>query len=701
MLDFHTSPDPGSPSESEEVTSEDEEDDGDEHSDSEESTGRQSDELSLPGYESDESVEVGDISSDIDDEVDKSLVCQPGEIETKGPSPIIASRFYTPQPKRKEFGGARMSLAGMGGPVRWAEQPSPVSDLVPTGYRIPPTPSRLGKPVRVVYKSPATKHAAETGKEPEDQKAEVTIPVPAAVPATPIKTPTKTPSKAAGGLTPAQRTALATPLALPTAPSESFRDSVPRPTETPRRSSFLDAVRLSVQNGAKKSSVSFGMPETPSRPALGRAASVGSVRRRGAPTPKVDPIDEGDSESLPATPTAVLDHREAQDLALPTQSEAEPESTPRRTRRRSLPSPSLAGLRDLLKTPKVPKTPSMAGVRDLFKAPRKELSPPLDGVRQLMREPKHARTPSFAGMREMFRAQTVPQTPAMAGIKEMFAQPVVPPTPDLEGMADMFPAADEDHVESEGKDEDEESEEEETPAKPEEEDAEKSESSALTSPEKDTATPRTRSKVPTRPSSLSTRAVSASSRRTGPAQEEEQQAEKPAAMPTRARAAPKEEPPAPAPAPVPARKTRLRGKADAEDAPSAPSRRAVSAPVRRVTRSHTAEPEEDASPEPDPGPAPEENQSAPTRRSRRVLGEAEQPTKPAAKRKPSSTLAARKAAAESEVKDKEVKEKGRASTANKENSATPDPEGPAARKRMTKKPSASSLPVRVTRSRKA
>lgn len=557
----------------------------------------------------------------------------------------------------------------------------------------------------MLYKSPAAKAAADAGRDFTSSDEEDLAPPPQqAAPVTPFKTPSKTPSQ---GLTPAQRAALATPLALPAAPAESFRDSVHKPAET-RRSSFLDAVRASVQNSAKKA-VSFDQPEmeTPSRPAPSRQLSLGSIRRRAPPKTKVDVIDEGESESLPTTPTQAALVEEPVSLVLVEQKLAEEqEVTPRRTRRRSMPSPSLSGLRDLL-SPKAPRTPSMAGMRELFKTPRKDSSPPLEGVRELMREPKHAKTPSFAGMRDLFRIQNQ-ETPAMGGVREMFAQPVVPPTPAMDGVAEMFPeqgASEEANSQEEEREaeeeEDEMAEEEVANAEP-AVDAVESES-APTSPEKGTSK-RTCSKVPMRsaPPSRTTRAVSASSRRTAtPAHEEP--AEKVAEMVGKSapgsrstRRAPAKVEPAPALEPAPARKTRLRGKVDADAEPSGPppTRRAVSAPTRRLTRARTAELE-------DP-PEPVELVSAPTRRSRRVLGEAEQPTKAPApapskaaaktqpKRKPSATLAARKVQAETE----EV-----VSTADKENSATPDPEAP--KRRVAKKASASSLPVRVTRSRKA
>ncbi len=567
--------------------------------------------------------EVGDISSDVDDEVDRSLVCPPEEVE-RSPSPV-AARFYTPQPKRSAYSAARLSLAGIGPPLRFEDVTSPLSEHLPTGIRIPPTPGRLGKPVRLV--TPAREPESEP--EPEHEEA----------PATP---PPKTPPKTPRGLTPAQRAQLATPLQLPSAPSESFRDSVPLPIETPRRSSFLEALR-----SAKKNTVSFA--DGDSTPARSNSSSrqFGGVRNR-MPTPRVDRIEEVDS--LPSTPTAVEDvARVLYPQTQPNSSQPESQrSTPQPIRRRSLTSP-IAGIRDLLAR-KTPKTPTL-GLEDMVREPKVSKTPSFAGMREMFRPP--APSPALGGVREMFAEKTVPPTPAFDGVREMFAERAVPPTPHM-ALEDVFPEPEE--VEAEVAEEE-------------------SEEEAEPEPK-----PRTRSRVPTR--SIPARTTRAGSR----TQEEPEEPQARPAPKTRRQA---KSAPEPAAVPAPARNTRAKAAPKAAiPAPTSPETR--SAPTRRVTRSQTAEPEE---PETQSAPARStskpEPEAKPIRRSRRVLGEAE-PAKEDPAPKPAPAKKRTTLRKEPEEKTKTVaKGKG---VADKENSATPDPAPEPKRK--------TALPVRVTRSRK-
>lgn len=337
--------------------------------------------------------------------------------------------------------------------------------MTPTG--------KLGPPTRALRTPVPSSQADESDTEEEEGPQQLVVP------ATP-----RTPKLPNGGLSKAQREALGTPRDLP-APPPSFRNPAPTPVKQgipslhrvfeptaaelaygiePPRTPFedikrrLSALRLGAQTSAKKrqseagprrATVGFALPETPSKEASSSARPLGSTRRPVPATPRVAAIDEGESESLPATPTAAKGAAAASLVE---------EATPKHKRRRSLVSPSLAGIRDMLKTPKEPKTPSMAGMRNMFKTPKAITSPQLDGVREMYHEPKHVRTPSFRGLRnllkepedkpspslvgvkELMREEKVPPTPAMTGIKEMFAQREVPPTPAFDGVAEMYEA---------------------------------------------------------------------------------------------------------------------------------------------------------------------------------------------------------------------------------------------------------------------
>ncbi|BEI99290.1 hypothetical protein CcaverHIS631_0403330 [Cutaneotrichosporon cavernicola] len=577
ILDFDASPDPGSPSESEGSA------EGEEGSESGEESDERSQDYSADEREYEHGYEAGDISSDIDDEVDRSLVCSPEEVE-RSPSPVL----YTPP----VYAGARMSLAGIGPPMRFEDQPSPVNEHLPTAKT-----SRTGT-----------------------------------------------------GLTPAQRAQLATPLAFPTAPA-SFRDAPTRPIETPRRT-FLDTILSSSNNGVKNT-VSF-VPETPN-------TGFGTMRKR-MPTPRVDRIVEVD---VPTTPTSAEDvarmlypqsptepqtqplltepniphiqptpHTQSTPHTQPT-SNTQPTPSPGQHRRRS----SLAGIRDLLK----PKKPTTLGLEDLV-------------------EPKKS-----SGIRDMFRAST----PPLNGL--MYSPRPVPPTPHME-LADVFPEPE-----------------------PEEDELEEEEPGTRSLPVRASRTePAKAAKVSIKPKTRAKEPESAPIRNTRRTAKASEPRSAPTRRVTRSQTVELEEP-----EPEPEVETKA---------------------MRRVTRSQTEELEAEAEVETKSAPAPREaaepksvicesksaptrpDKPAPTRRSRRVLGEAEpakeppakvsKPTKaPKAASKPAlpalSTTKTRSRNAPSE--DKAKIGKTGVGVGNKENSATPDPEP----KRKT------ALPVRVTRSRKA
>ncbi|GMK58923.1 hypothetical protein CspeluHIS016_0603650 [Cutaneotrichosporon spelunceum] len=669
ILDFHTSSDPGSPSESE--GSEEASESGEEYSDE-----RSHGDYSTDEHSAEERVhaeygcEAGNISSDIDDEVDRSLICSLEEVE-RSPSPVA---LFTPS-KHTVYAGARLSLAGIGPPMRFEDQQSPTSEYLPTGVRIPPTPSRLGKPVRLC--PPARAQKAEDRSEDDEQPTEAAAapvtPPSAVAPATPApKTPAKTPKT---GLTPAQRAQLATPLALPTAPA-SFRDTVPRPIETPRRSTFLEALR-----SAKKNSVSFA-PETPAK------SGFGTMRKR-MPTPRVDRIAEVD---VPTTPTSVEDVAPILYPQSPT--ELQPQSglqTEPTTSLQPQSNTSPAHIPQSL----IPQTHASTEILNTKPERRQSRRASLAGIRDLLKPRSKSTTLGFEdlvdpkkfGMRDMFRPGTparerssVPATPHMdlahvftapapptpqMDLGHVFTKPV-PPTPHME-LADAFPEPEQEEAESEEKSDEE----------PNEEPKEK-------------PRPRTRSRVPTR-SARTTRASQA--------------AEAKAEVKPKTRVAKDPEPePEPEPEAAPARSSRRRAEVPAPKASPpgrVPTRRITrsraaeqeepeeeetkSAPTRRVTRSQTDELEE---PETKSAPTRRaaETRSLPIRRSRRVLGEAE-PAKEAVPKAPPKAVPKRTARKPDEKKAATAK----TGVADKENSSTPDPEP----KRKA------ALPVRVTRSRKA
>lgn len=405
-----------------------------------------------------------DVDGDFEVEVNTMQVDPAAIPLPDSPAPPLAGRFYTPQPQRTALGGARMSLAGIGSnAMQFAPLISP-----PREAQVPTTPGRLGKPVRSSF----------------TPSKDAPVTPPPNVPATPAKTP-------GTGMTQRQRDKLATPRALPE-PPKSFRSpvkdqhpltnlmatpthralasppSVPVDVDEEEEDNVLvprtpmddikrrlGALRLKSASAkrqslgasgntaqpARRATVGFVLPETPSRNANIQVAP--HTARRAPAAPRVDVIDEADGESLPPTPTAgVID---APMLALATgdedaneaeEAEVIAEVTPKRSKRVSM---SYAGVRDMLNTPVVPKTPALDGVRQMLQSPKQQVTPMLAGVKELLREPPvEPKTPSLAGVKDMFRTSTVAPTPRFDGVKEMFAGRHVPQTPGMEGVKEML-----------------------------------------------------------------------------------------------------------------------------------------------------------------------------------------------------------------------------------------------------------------------
>lgn len=565
--------------------------------------------------------EDGDIPSDIDDEVDSSNVIDPASLAyERTPSPVVPARLYSSSPTQPGLGSPRLSLSSIGGPAVRFTPKAPPTPSYGRGFPMTPT-GRLGPPSRA-ESTPAPVNSWDDETDEDEEAFNL-------IPATP-----KTPKLPNGGLSKSQREALGTPRDLP-APPPSFRNAAPTPvkgatpslhrvfepvspeavlTTEPPRTPFddikrrLSALRIGSQTSGRKQQPDNQAGRTPAGLAPETPSKESSSFSRPVPaTPRVDSIAESE-ESLPWSP--VDDNGDAPNPASPSD-----EATPKHKRRRSLVSPSFAGLRDMLKTTKEPKTPSMSGMRSMFKTPKAIASPKLDGVRELQRVPKHTRTPSFKGLKnllkepeeraspsltgvkEMLHEENTPSTPMMSGMREMFTEAAVPPTPALDGVADMFEGSEEDQVEMQVDAEEEEAQTEGDEARNQESESETAvEPSEPSSPAKLS----NHSRLPTRSTrTTSTRGTHAPS---GPL-------EPPKAKRT-TRAAPES-----ASEPV-RRSTRAKSSAPAtsEDEQSA---RSAPAPARRTraTRSATAEVEEKSK-------STHETKSEPVRRSRRVLGEA-------------------------------------------------------------------------------
>ncbi|KAM7361203.1 uncharacterized protein ACRADG_010465 isoform 2-T2 [Cochliomyia hominivorax] len=102
-------------------------------------------------------------------------------------------------------------------------------------------------------------------------------------------------------------------------------------------------------------------------------------------------------------------------------------------------TPKLEGIRDLVKTPKSKteneqeETEKLAVVAELVKTPQVEVeqipssshnNDNLKGVKELLKTPKSCNTPRFKGMRELMQTPKLSSTPLMAGVKELLDSPI-------------------------------------------------------------------------------------------------------------------------------------------------------------------------------------------------------------------------------------------------------------------------------------
>lgn len=109
---------------------------------------------------------------------------------------------------------------------------------------------------------------------------------------------------------------------------------------------------------------------------------------------------------------------------------------------------------------RTPSTPSFAGFRAMMKQPAQAKTPYMTGIRELYpTTPKGDASPSLAGVKDLLRVAAVPATPSFVGVKGMFTKHTVPPTPAMDGIVDLY-ALDEEEIEEKEKVENEEEEEE-------------------------------------------------------------------------------------------------------------------------------------------------------------------------------------------------------------------------------------------------
>ncbi|WVR03397.1 hypothetical protein IAU60_000388 [Kwoniella sp. DSM 27419] len=352
----------------------------------------------------------------------------PGTPQRRQPMP---NTFFTPQPPRGGLGAARRSLGGIGGPAQRLGTPSTPSS------RLPRTPGSMGKPSRrlgVPARTPKQEVKEEIADAPrpaatpirsESARAELqrrreTLATPRTLPAPP----------ASGFKDPVREIRLAGtpihPALVPKSPEpESEDETVPAVPATPMNElkKRLDRMRRqSVQKAERRATVGFNLPATPvGKPSFAASGSysVNPVRVAGlAPrTPIFAKVEQNQKADLAeqeniASPIA---KQQSYTVKQPSSPEYEPPSSPS--------TPLYTGLREMLNPAQPAKTPNLAGLKHLFPAtPREAASPSLVGVKEMLRQPTVPATPLFAGMKAMFKHSKVPPTPAMEGVKEMYEE---------------------------------------------------------------------------------------------------------------------------------------------------------------------------------------------------------------------------------------------------------------------------------------
>ncbi|WRT63602.1 uncharacterized protein IL334_000525 [Kwoniella shivajii] len=358
---------------------------------------------------------------------------------TPHPRRPLSATFFTPQTQRHILKQPRRSLAGIGGPpVRFERLPATPNSLRPT-----PAPlGSMGKPSRRVVLS-----ASDQPKEQEEHVAEKKVfmtPVKSEAARAEAKrrreslaTPRQLPAPPASGFkNPVMETRLSDlmstpshPALAPTSPEAEMAEQsdqarvVPGTPMDDLKHRLNKMRQQSTKKADRRFTVGFALPSTPSRHELPQTNSWSVNPRRiegkGPKTPifpkirKEDPIAESPSGST----SRLEDNETAEEIEikLPSSPEYETPSSPS--------TPLYTVSREMLQPNLPAKTPDLSGLRTLFPAtPKQQASPSLAGVREMMRQPIIPSTPNFIGMRDMFQVPKVAQTPEFEGVGEMFEE---------------------------------------------------------------------------------------------------------------------------------------------------------------------------------------------------------------------------------------------------------------------------------------
>ena len=384
------------------------------------------------------------------------------------------SRFYTPQPRGMP-GQPRRSMLGIGGSAVRFRPSAPLPNFAATPIKFHPRASRasisIGKPSRLPS-TPVSRTRSSPASSPfeqeyddDEEKPSLTTPGKEALRAEVchIAPDSNTDQQAKR-----RRETLATPRALPAPPASGFKSMArqtplvklgtpshpaleaqsPEAMEAPgvpstplndikRRLGDLRRQSL-VANAGRRATLGFALPSTPasrSTSTLGGSYTVTAASkhqyRMPHPQTPLSEEEEADVEDeiqespvpLPSTPVTSLrplaQNQESPSPAVDASFDSETEVA---NQLPVPPTPSFAGLREMLKPRPPPQTPNFSGLRQMFPpAPAPAQTPSFTGVKQLLAQPAVPATPNFVGMRQMY---TIPQkaaSPVLEGIGETLA----------------------------------------------------------------------------------------------------------------------------------------------------------------------------------------------------------------------------------------------------------------------------------------
>lgn len=97
-------------------------------------------------------------------------------------------------------------------------------------------------------------------------------------------------------------------------------------------------------------------------------------------------------------------------------------------------SPILGGVRGILTTPKDRPSARLSGVKSLMKSPVELRSPRLSGVRKLLKTPKTAVSPKLLGVRQLLKTPRVRSSPMLNGVRQLMMTPKSQRSPRLSGL---------------------------------------------------------------------------------------------------------------------------------------------------------------------------------------------------------------------------------------------------------------------------